>query len=76
MYINLPIFVHEKFIYKSCIIHHMEGENGKIEFVAKVWLRPITKNGVKYKYPTITVPKEVREYVKPYKYYKIIMIPI
>jgi len=54
----------------------MEGENGKIEFVAKVWHRQITKNGVKYKYPTITIPKEVREFVVPYKYYKIIMIPL
>jgi len=54
----------------------MEGENGKIEFVAKVWLRQVTKSGTKYFYPTVTIPREVREFVVPYKYYKIIMIPL
>jgi len=54
----------------------MEGENGKIEFVAKVWLRPVLSKGKPYKYPVITIPKEVREFVQPYKYYIIIMIPL
>jgi len=48
----------------------------KVEFIAKPWLRPTIKDGKKYKYPTITIPREVREFVVPYKYYKIIMIPL
>ena len=58
------------------IIKHMKVENGKVEFIAKVTYRGSIVRGKKYKYPVITIPKEVRQYVQFSKHYKIIMIPL